>query len=243
MDAHTKVEERLKIRSQFHAGEIVVVCNVGVLTTGIDWDVRCLILARPTKSEILFVQIVGRGLRTAKGKEDCLILDHSDNHLRLGFVTDIHHTTLNDGKTKENEKRDGIKLPKECPQCSFLKPPKTAVCPNCGFTAKAVSRLEPEVGELQELRFVKKKRPGDRFPEKEQIFGMLKWICAERRRKEGWAAYKFKELYGVWPSDMGLKDTEPCRPSDELLSWIKSRDIAWARRNSNQGNTRDSYAA
>ena len=56
---------------------------------GIDWDVRCIILARPTKSEMLFVQIIGRGLRLAEGKEDCLILDHSDTHLRLGFVTGL----------------------------------------------------------------------------------------------------------------------------------------------------------
>jgi superfamily II DNA or RNA helicase len=87
MDAHTPREEREEIRQRFHAGEIKIVCNVGVLTTGIDWDVRCLVLARPTKSEILFVQIVGRALRTAEGKDHALILDHSDNHLRLAFTT------------------------------------------------------------------------------------------------------------------------------------------------------------
>jgi len=245
VDAYTKREEREVIRRRFHAGEIDVVCNVGVLTTGIDWDVRCLILARPTKSESLLVQIVGRGLRTADGKDDCLILDHSDNHLRLGFVTDIDaaHTTLDDGRPKERFKSDSIALPKECPQCSFLKPPKSAVCPNCGFTAKAVSKIEPEEGELRELRSEKKKRPGDRFPDKEATFGMLKWVCAERRRKEGWAAYKFKELYGVWPSAMGLKDTEPCKPSEELLSWLKSQEIRWARSKRNPGNAGAAYAA
>ncbi len=59
-----------------------------------------MILARPTKSEILYTQIIGRGLRTADGKDHCLILDHSDTTLRLGFVTDIHHTTLDDGAKK-----------------------------------------------------------------------------------------------------------------------------------------------
>ena len=97
VDAYTSREERERIRRGFHTGEIRVVCNVGVLTTGIDWDVRCLVLARPTKSEMLFVQIVGRGLRTAEGKDHCLILDHSDNHARLGFVTDIGRDRLDDG--------------------------------------------------------------------------------------------------------------------------------------------------
>ena len=61
VDAYTDRDERREIARQFHAGEIKVVCNVGVLTTGIDWDVRCIILARPTKSEMLFVQMIGRG--------------------------------------------------------------------------------------------------------------------------------------------------------------------------------------
>src|SRR5262249_55731799 len=73
IDAYTEAAERNQIARQFHDGSIKVVCNVGCLTTGIDWDVRAIILARPTKSEMLFVQMVGRGLRTAEGKDTCLI--------------------------------------------------------------------------------------------------------------------------------------------------------------------------
>jgi DNA repair protein RadD len=62
IDAYTPISERSEIERKFHDGNIRVVCNVGCLTTGIDWDVRCIVLARPTKSEILFVQIIGRGL-------------------------------------------------------------------------------------------------------------------------------------------------------------------------------------
>jgi DNA repair protein RadD len=106
IDCYTEAAERNAIARRFHAGEVKVICNVGCLTTGIDWDVRCIILARPTKSEMLFVQMVGRGLRTAPGKADCLILDHSDNHTRLGFVTDIHHDHLDDGKDADEHARD-----------------------------------------------------------------------------------------------------------------------------------------
>ena len=72
MDAFTKLEDRQEIQRQFAEGQIKVVCNVGVLTTGVDWDVRCIILARPTKSEMLYTQIIGRGLRTAEGKDHCI---------------------------------------------------------------------------------------------------------------------------------------------------------------------------
>jgi superfamily II DNA or RNA helicase len=72
MDAFTKIEDRQEIQRRFADGDLKVVCNVGVLTTGVDWDVRCIILARPTKSEMLYTQIIGRGLRTAEGKDHCI---------------------------------------------------------------------------------------------------------------------------------------------------------------------------
>lgn len=125
IDAYTNRLDRIEIARQFHRGDLEMVCNVGCLTTGIDWDVRSIILARPTKSEMLFVQMIGRGLRTADGKDDCLILDHSDNHTRLGFVTDIHHDELDDGKPRPKaEPKEPGALPKKCPKCTFLKPQK-----------------------------------------------------------------------------------------------------------------------
>ena len=69
MDGATSREDREEIFDRFRSGETLIICNVGVLTTGIDLDVRCIILARPTKSRILFVQTIGRGLRTAEGKD------------------------------------------------------------------------------------------------------------------------------------------------------------------------------
>jgi superfamily II DNA or RNA helicase len=106
---------------RFASGEYAVVCNVGVLTMGVDWDVRCIVLARPTKSEMLFVQIIGRGLRPAADKDYCLILDHSDTTSRLGFVTDIHHDELDDGDRRPSTARTGS---------SFLK--NVRCVPACG---------------------------------------------------------------------------------------------------------------
>jgi DNA repair protein RadD len=108
------------VRAKFASHELRIVCNVGILTTGIDWDVRCIILARPTRSRILFTQIVGRGLRNPPGKDHCLILDHSDNHLRLGFVTDPVPQTLDDGVgPRRDERSKDEPLPTECTSCGF----------------------------------------------------------------------------------------------------------------------------
>jgi superfamily II DNA or RNA helicase len=53
IDAYTDAIVRRAIAERFHNGGVEIVRNVGCLTTGIDWDVRCIILARPTKSEML----------------------------------------------------------------------------------------------------------------------------------------------------------------------------------------------
>jgi DNA repair protein RadD len=71
IDCFTDRVDRERIFDRFRAGEIKVICNVATLAIGVDLPmVACLIDAKPTKSEMRFVQTIGRGLRTAEGK-DC----------------------------------------------------------------------------------------------------------------------------------------------------------------------------
>ena len=233
MDAHTSREERANIRERFHDGDVRVVCNVGVLTTGVDWDVRCLVLARPTRSEILFTQMVGRALRTADGKDHALILDHSDTHARLGFVTDIFHDTLHDGKAALASKVDAIRLPKECIKCGYLRPPSMAKCPVCGHLHEAACRTEVKPGELVELKS-KPKGAAAKFPDRGPTFAMLKYYAKQRNYKPGWAANQFHGLYGEWPN--GLDLFPETWPTADLVMWIKSRQIRWARSKNNPAN-------
>ena len=80
IDGTTPKEKRAAILDSFKAGELQVLCNCQILTEG--WDcpcVSCVLMCRPTKSDSLYVQCMGRGLRPVNGKaesgEDCLILD------------------------------------------------------------------------------------------------------------------------------------------------------------------------
>jgi DNA repair protein RadD len=236
VDAYTDRDERAVIARQFQSGELQVIANVGVLTTGVDWDVRCIILARPTRSEILFTQIIGRGLRTADGKQDCLILDHSDTHLKLGFVTDIQHESLCDGTKRETVQRDKEALPKECAKCHYLKPPKVHECPACGFKPQALSKVETVAGHLAELEQnlatkerTQRKANRDTSPsDKAAFFGGLKHYAAERGYKSGWAANQYREKYGVWPN--AFKDAKAVRPNADVLGWIKHQKIKFAHR-------------
>ena len=75
----TPREEREKILAQFAKGQISVIVNVGVLTEGFDEpSLEAIILAKPTRSTLLYTQIVGRGTRLFEGKENCIIIDIAD---------------------------------------------------------------------------------------------------------------------------------------------------------------------
>lgn len=227
VDAFTDAEEREQIRKQFHNGDLQVVCNVGCLTTGVDWDVRCIVLARPTKSEMLFVQMIGRGLRTANGKDDCLILDHSDTHQRLGFVTDINHQALHSGKPKEVKQQDreqSVPLPKVCPSCSFLKPARVHTCPSCGFEPERQSAVEVEDGELVSLDGKKRKFTPD---EKRRWYSELLGYAHHYGKSHKFVLATYREKFKEWPHKK--QGVAPSAPSDEVKSYVKSRRIAYAK--------------
>jgi superfamily II DNA or RNA helicase len=228
IDCYTDALERKAIAKRFHSGEVKVVCNVGCLTTGIDWDVRCIILARPTKSEMLFVQMIGRGLRTAEGKDDCLILDHSDNHIRLGFVTDIHHDELDDGKERLASRRAKPEaLPKKCPKCTFMKPPKTLACPACGFIPVPQTHAVHRKGDLIEFHS-RNTIIGSTDQERAEFFQQLRAIAQLRGYKDGWTAHKFKDKFGYFPP-WDYRRLQPKTPSDATFRWVRSRQIAFAK--------------
>ncbi len=233
-DAHTDLTERKVIRDKFHRGEYRVVCNCETLTTGVDWDVRCLVLARPTRSHILYTQIVGRGLRTAPGKDHLILLDHSDTTSRLGFVTDIHFPCLDDGSGRSEKAIHKEPLPKECPSCHYLRPPRVSVCPSCGFKPEPKSKVQEEEGELVELTKLQKKRNKNGIIELQgkqiglaDFFGQLKSVAAKKGYKPGWSAMKFKTATGVWPNKYKFA---PARPiSYEVDSWVRAQVVRWAK--------------
>lgn len=223
-DANVDLVERHYLFAQMARGDLAGIVNVGTLTTGVDADIRCVVLARPTRSEMLFVQMIGRGLRTAPGKDACIILDHADNHARLGFVTDIHRDRLRTGKDKREatRKERGEPMPKECSSCGLLKPPKVHKCPKCGFEPVRQSTVETEEGELVELR--RKAKAGR--DEKQRFWSMARFVDAERGKGGRLAKALYKGKFGVWPQ--GLSDL-PIRPDGEFLSYERSRRIAYAK--------------
>jgi superfamily II DNA or RNA helicase len=78
-----------KVKLHKHrSGQVPVLCNCAVLTEGYDDPgIRCIVLAKPTKSALLFTQMIGRGTRIDDGKPDCIIMDVVDNTKKHSVVT------------------------------------------------------------------------------------------------------------------------------------------------------------
>ena len=90
---------REMILRQFKAGEIPVVANVGVLTTGFDYpELDTIVMARPTMSLALWYQIVGRAIRPHPSKEAGWIVDLCGNIKRFGEIKDLRLVDGGNGK-------------------------------------------------------------------------------------------------------------------------------------------------
>jgi DNA repair protein RadD len=233
-DAFTDRLERDAIGKRLKTGATKVLCNVGIATTGVDWPwVSCISYCRPTKSESLWVQIVGRALRKYDGKADAVIFDHTDTALNLGLPTEIHYESLDGGKAdragKKKPKKDKQPAPKECGSCGALKPTGVHVCPSCGFAPAKQSDLEFADGELAELRRGPEDKEGPPQAERQRWFAMLVWEATNRGYKPGWVYRSYAEKWGHPPGRDIDRGCRPVQPDDACRNWIRSRWIAWAK--------------
>lgn len=232
IDCYTDDTERTDTLGRVARGETLVISNVGILTEGWDFPAcRVMILARPTRSMIRYIQMAGRVLRPSAGKDRALILDHSGTCKRLGFPTDEIHTELDDGKPKSaSERKERIEpLPKACPACHFMKAPKVQACPACGFKPERQSEVEVADGELTLMKKSAKhvkKDIAERFGSKQEVYSMLRGMASWSGYAEGWVGHKYRSVFGVWPK--GLERIEK-EPSPELQRWVMSQNIKFAK--------------
>jgi DNA repair protein RadD len=88
--ATTKPADRTRIIKDFKEGNIKTLFNVSVLTEGFDMpELDTIILARPTASMILYMQMIGRGIRPHPDKEYCAVVDMCDNIKRFGEIENL----------------------------------------------------------------------------------------------------------------------------------------------------------
>ena len=145
-------DERDDAISGLADGRTQILCSVDVVSEGTDVPaVACAILLRPTMSEALYLQQVGRILRPQPGKI-AIVLDHVGSTVRHGFVDDARDWSL-DNKPKRQRASEPAPSVRQCPMCFAAFKPQPA-CPCCGFEfpVKPKRQLTQREGELKEMR-------------------------------------------------------------------------------------------
>jgi DNA repair protein RadD len=233
VDGSTPKPERDAALARLASGETEIVTNCMVLTEG--WDlpaVACCILARPTKKMGLYRQMVGRVLRPADGKTDAIVLDHAGAVFRHGFVEDKVEWTL-DPDSRAESKAHAARLAGgyrsrfvDC-KCGSIRVAGER-CGHCGFLPQrrgdAVEYADGDLALVDRKTRIAEKLsdPAERM----RWHSMLAHIAEERGYKPGWASHKFKERFHTWPLQ---RHPSLMEPTPEVRSWVRSRNIAWAR--------------
>lgn len=208
IDGKMPADQRQEIMERARDGKIRVLCNYGVLTTGVDIPgLKYMILARPTKSFGLFRQMSGRIQRPASGHDHCVVQDHSDCCLVFGFPDEDVEWSL-DGdedvakkhlEKKAKEKGEGDK-PKGDPYC--CEKCKTVyrgyACPTCGHRPERAKALSMSDGELKELERSKANKNASIMDKQKYWDECLGWAVGTNK-KIGAAAHRYKQRFGCFP--------------------------------------------
>lgn len=189
---------RTRILDGLGNGTVDVVTSCDIISEGTDIPaIGCAILLRPTQSEGLYIQQVGRALRPVPGKEFAYILDHVGNVLTHGLPEADREWSL-DGTKKTKRKREQEERVKvtQCESCYAIHEP-APTCPHCGYVYKVLEarKIEVHAGELQQLTEADKealKVARRREEGRAQTLEDLRALAAARGYKQGWAEHRWK---------------------------------------------------
>lgn len=250
VDGETPREERRDIFARVRSRQTTVLVNVFVASYGLDIPIlECAQLARPTRNIPYYLQTVGRVVRPvyADGmpqdtreqrlaaflKQFALVIDHVGAVDACGYVTDVVPWTL-DGSVKirdakrELQQEKAEPKPVTCIQCrtSFSG---RRTCPTCGHAAVLPTQAIPTFEAELEVDDGTSKRKANReytWDDKVAFMAGLRAIARDNNYDRGWSAHVYRAKFGVWPNDPRVSRVGPRTPSDEVLNYVKSRNIA-----------------
>ena len=166
----TPEAERDRAIADYRAGNLQALVNVNVLTTGFDApETDLLAVLRPTKSRGLYVQMMGRGMRVAPGKEDCLVVDFGANVYRHGPINRLREDRA------RSRCKNKVPAAKACPACGTLVAIDEEACWTCGYRFQrgeeepCQRRLSRTAGDLRIIDMGGEALPGEEVLEVESV--------------------------------------------------------------------------
>ena len=148
LDGSTPDNQRKNILENLRQYEDAILCNVNVLTFGFDEPrIKTIVINRLTTSLNLYLQMVGRGTRPFKDKEDFVLLDLYGNceiHDLWEVPRDWQYLF-----SEINKSKDGLAPVRVCPECSSAVSIQKEECPVCKYKFEKKKAIEPKKSELE----------------------------------------------------------------------------------------------
>ena len=179
-----KSDDRKTLIDNFKDGKVQILVSIDVVSEGFDVEgCYVAILLRPTQSEALYIQQVGRVLRPEPNKV-AIVLDHVGNTKRHGFVDEIREYDLHQ-KAKTKRKGELAATVETCEVCFAVYRPQP-ICPVCGHKKEVRKReITYEDGELVKMKKELKLDEGDPLIEKSTGAKLYFYAWDDDQRKTG----------------------------------------------------------
>jgi DNA repair protein RadD len=241
---------REEVIARLESGATSVVVNCFLMSYGVDIpSVECIVLARPTRSLTMYLQMVGRGMRPAPEKAHCIVIDHGHVVENLGLPQSDFRWTLDNSRNvstealKRHSRTSSSESPRTCMQCQalWLTSQQGHACPDCGWTpaprSKPIAVQDADLEELadqEDLLGPYDQRVLEFFCQACGWYGR-RWPDRWRDREKsgrwwGWVQTQTKFRFGEAVKIPGAYwEATPIPPSADVSGWLQHRLIKWAR--------------
>lgn len=212
-------EQRDRILELFKGGRLKILCNVYVLTEGVDVPAASVaILSRGMQSVVQYLQSVGRVLRPAEGKTLATILDLSGSSWLHGSPIEARSYSLSGGTLRHAS--DTVRM---CPQCASWRGPGAVLCDVCGWDYVANGASSRQTRYLSETMY-ETIHKGENYT---AVWAELKRVFPHSLLK---AAVEYKKACGSNPT-WSPEEKEAVRRQQKLVAQAKgySNGWVWAR--------------
>jgi DNA repair protein RadD len=234
---------------RLESGKTLVLVNCFILSYGTDVPaVECIVLARPTRSVVLYLQTIGRGMRPAPGKDHVIVIDHGRVVESLGMPDADFGWSLSDGRNVNARARDAVaarsrteQRTRTCPDCAhiWLVSDDGPACICCGWAPKPAPKqivaTDAELREIAGVAILQDARAVETFFREALGWYSSRWPVRwkDKQKSARWACWcwtreKF-ELAAVRPPSR-FWELAPVAPERAAVGWLRSRLIAWGKR-------------
>lgn len=204
LDGGMPISQRAAILAALRSGRLSVVSSVGVLNEGVDIpQVKCVVLARPTKSVVLHLQQCGRCLRPW-GDGAALILDHAGNAAVLG-PPDIDRSWSLDGLERVAGTGDAGPCV-VCPACYCVMSAGAYECAECGGVLREPAPPVPK--ELDAELAAMPEGPPETTSDGDAEISRIERFAAERGFAREWAQHVAAAKLGLPPPSSVVRGVE-----------------------------------